>query len=467
MGNLTVMRNKLLLPSVLLLMACSFDGIVSVDDPDGGARELDMRSIKTKSGAVGMYQSSIASLRIAISELSRDVALFTDEVQVVPYYEGRVGIGVSEQLDSRTHVSVDAYGNRAVRFNGDFYRYVNAARVQAAQSRALLREYGDSSTMAILANAYAVEGYALIFLAENGCSGIPLTLIPFEGTVEYTTGYTTSQLFRKAMDLFDSALSITHDSLHFYTLAHVGSGRASLGLEEFDMAALAIADVDETYPPFTLSYTDAFTPGGAFQETAFWTTTSTSLTPLVNGLFVENGEGINGMEWLSRPGELQDPRVPVALSASIGGYQQRKFVGGSPELIVGSSIEAKMIMAEAILNRDALSGTAWLIPLNEARRSIGLVDTVDPGNSKGRIDLLFRERAFWFYLTGTRLGDLRRLVRQYGRSPHEVFPVGEYTKSDASGSSRILFYGDHFVFAPPVTEVAYNDKYDGCDHYNP
>lgn len=466
------MRNKLLLPSVLLLMACSFDGIVSVDDPDGGARELDMRSIKTKSGAVGMYQSSIASLRRALSELSRDVALFTDEVQVVPYYEGRVGVSNSEErLDSRTTTSADAYGNMAVRFNSAFYQYANAARVQAAQSRALLREYGDSSTMAILANAYAVEGYALIFLAENGCSGIPLTSIPFEGTVEYTTGYTTSQLFRKARELFDSALSITHDSLRFYTLARVGSGRASLGLEEFDMAALAVADVDETYPPFTLAYTDAFTPGGASQETYFWTTTANaliSLTPLVNGLFVENGEGINGMEWLSSPGELQDPRVPVALSTSIGGYyQQRKFVGGSPELIVGSSIEAKMIMAEAILNRDALSGTAWLIPLNEARRSIGLVDTADPGNSKDRIDLLFRERAFWFYLTGTRLGDLRRLVRQYGRSPHEVFPVGEYTKGDASGSSRILFYGDHFVFAPPVSEVEYNDQYDGCEHYNP
>jgi len=35
----------------------------------------------------------------------------------------------------------------------------------------------------------------------------------------------------------------------------------------------------------------------------------------------------------------------------------------------------------------------------------------DPGTQVGREDLLFRERAFWLFATGHRLGDLRRLAR--------------------------------------------------------
>ena len=38
--------------------------------------------------------------------------------------------------------------------------------------------------------------------------------------------------------------------------------------------------------------------------------------------------------------------------------------------------------------------------------------------------LFFREKAFWTFGRGQRLGDERRLVRQYGRTQDQVFPVG-------------------------------------------
>ena len=46
--------------------------------------------------------------------------------------------------------------------------------------------------------------------------------------------------------------------------------------------------------------------------------------------------------------------------------------------------------------------------------------------NEDRIDLLFRERAFWLFGTGHRLGDLRRLVKHYGRDAESVFPSGAY-----------------------------------------
>jgi hypothetical protein len=44
------------------------------------------------------------------------------------------------------------------------------------------------------------------------------------------------------------------------------------------------------------------------------------------------------------------------------------------------------------------------------------------------VDQLFSERAFWLFATGHRLGDMRRLIRQYGRDPETVFPTGDWFK---------------------------------------
>jgi len=49
-----------------------------------------------------------------------------------------------------------------------------------------------------------------------------------------------------------------------------------------------------------------------------------------------------------------------------------------------------------------------------------------PTDHNAQVDLLYHERAFWLYLTGRRLGDLRRLIRNYGRSAESVFPTGTY-----------------------------------------
>src|SRR5678815_146790 len=50
----------------------------------------------------------------------------------------------------------------------------------------------------------------------------------------------------------------------------------------------------------------------------------------------------------------------------------------------------------------------------------------DPGNATARVDQLFREKAFWQFGRGHRLGDLRRLIRDYGRAADgsDTFPVG-------------------------------------------
>jgi hypothetical protein len=53
------------------------------------------------------------------------------------------------------------------------------------------------------------------------------------------------------------------------------------------------------------------------------------------------------------------------------------------------------------------------------------------------VDLLFRERAFWQFGRGYRFGDLRRLVRQYGRSESSVLPTGHWHKAGGTYSSDV------------------------------
>jgi hypothetical protein len=85
----------------------------------------------------------------------------------------------------------------------------------------------------------------------------------------------------------------------------------------------------------------------------------------------------------------------------------------------------------------------------------GLAPLTDPGTAAGRVDLLFRERAFWLYLTAHRQGDLRRLVRVYLRAQSAVYPVGPY----AGGSGS---FGAEIVAPVPSLEQDRNPMYVGC-----
>jgi hypothetical protein len=97
--------------------------------------------------------------------------------------------------------------------------------------------------------------------------------------------------------------------------------------------------------------------------------------------------------------------------------------------------------------------TATLNALRQGAPDLGLEDLPDPGSPDEAVDQLFSERAFWLFATGHRLGDMRRLVRQYGRSAEAVFPTGTYLKGGS--------YGTDLNFPIPRSENS-NPKSTGC-----
>jgi hypothetical protein len=142
---------------------------------------------------------------------------------------------------------------------------------------------------------------------------------------------------------------------------------------------------------------------------------------------VADREGGNGLDYLS----AADPRITATqVGTAADGvtplYLFDKYSDVASPMVLASGIEARLIEAEAALH----GGGDWLGILNALRADPvappGLMPLADPGTADARVDLLFRERAFWLFLTGHRLGDLRRLIARYGRPADAVFPTGAY-----------------------------------------
>ncbi|HEU4588172.1 MAG TPA: hypothetical protein VFS11_05975 [Gemmatimonadales bacterium] len=434
--------------------ACSPDSLVggSALPPD----VPDPATTKTPAGALAAYHGAVILFRDAFGGGSGGVlasyidvsGVLTDELQVntlgTPL--GFIPIdGTPTSLDTRILPELHSADQ-------DVYRKLQLARGQAQQARGMLRAYGGNVSPALLAHLYALEGYSELLLADLFCSGIPLSTVDFDADYTYQPGSTTAVVYEHAVTLFDSALALAADSARIENLARVGRGRAYLALGRYPEAAAAVTAVPDQFQ-YVESYIDEGTSGSAHAATNFGNVLSGSSWLATTA----DREGNNGLDYRSSG----DPRTPSTLLGTneFGAplYHPDKYAtDGSSPIVLADWVEARLIEAEAAL-QGGDAGT-WLGKLNYLRQtaiSPALSDTTDPGTAQARVDLLFRERAFWLYLTGHRQGDLRRLIRQYGRDQAQVYPAGPYP--GALGA-----YGSDVTVPVPEAERQYNPKYTGC-----
>lgn len=438
-----------------LLTACSIDSVLETDVQEEG-REVDPSLVVTRAGGIALYNRALQDLQSSVRSVSLNVGLMSDELAA-----GRESDNSHKGMDARQSgrdVDGRSYG---VMMNN--FAELQSVRISAGQAISILKSLNDPSMNGLIAAAYAFQGYSLLLLAENYCSGVPLTEIPFDGDVVYGNAQSTSQVLAVAVSKFDSALAISHDSTKIVSLARIGKSRSLMSLGNYKEAAEVVGDVLPG-EVFYLSYTITPPPGSSSSSHAFWPDWYKNATP-EEALQILNEEGDNGMRWYDDPNDI-DPRVPVSTVISDGNrvfpenVVQKKFESGTLRFPLARGIEAMLIRAEYALKE---GDAEWLDPINQARATIGLAALADPGDQVSRVDLLFKERARWFYLEGFRLADFRRLVRQYGRSPYAVYPIGLYTQS----RGEIPFYGDAWVFGVPKDEYVNNYRYQGCLSWNP
>jgi hypothetical protein len=337
-----------------------------------------------------------------------------------------------------------------------YYTNLHRARTGAARAIRLWKELKPTVTDS-LSELYAIRGYTEDFLGETYCSGVPFS-DEIDGVITYGEPLTTAQTFQRANASFDSALTASTTTNTRY-LAAIGKGRALLNLGQFAAAGAAVAAV-----PVSYRYTIFHNAATAGQQNGVF-----------NGLSVPSArymastnEGTNGYAYLTTPA---DPRMPWAPSTRVGFDgstrnmpTQLKYTTNASSAILADGVEAQLIRAEAALQ--AGDAATMIRLLNELRADATLIAArggtgsltplTDPGSATARQDLLFKERAAWLWLTGHRLGDMRRMIRQYSRAANTVFPVGPV--ATRFGST----YGSDVNFPIPFIESNNPKAQAGC-----
>lgn len=448
--------------AALMLAGCSLDGLLKSDKLP--PEVTDPVITQTAQGAIAVYNGMLAQFRAAFGGASSFVpatGLLSDELGAVP----EIGSSLS-LLDRRLLPQGDN--------SSAPYLLLNRSRALAGQAIELVTRYVPEQP-ALAGHAYAIEGYAEVFLAELFCSGIPLSTVDFTGDYTYQPGSTTEQVLTHARVLFDSALILAGADARVTHLAAVGKARALLELDSMAAAAAAVAAVPDAYR-YEVSFTAA-TGANAQNFAAVNGGTSWAFT-------VADREGSRGLDYRTS-GDLRTAvtaRGTYQVGAAIYSiYHPNKYsdstvtpftLTGANPMVVASGVEARLIEAEAALKANPADGQ-WLAKLNALRTDgtqdgggvyhpgtgqvAGLAPLADPSSPAGRVDLLFRERAFWLFLTGHRQGDLRRLIRQYGRMQEQVYPGGTYPNS-LSGE----LYGSDVTAPIPVEERTSNPNFTGC-----
>ena len=303
-------------------------------------------------------------------------------------------------------------------------------------------------------------------MAEIFCSGIPLSTLDFEGDFTYKAGSPSVDVYQHAIDLLDTARTLSADNPDLVNLAAVGTGRALLALGRYSDAAQAVASV-----PNDFRFTHLIHWQGTVQDVG-------GIEPLFAHVTVANNEGQNGLDFLTSNDPRSSSHQTGTSSTGQAIFTLDAYVGITP-LVLASGVEARLIEAEAALQAPDAS---WITKLNTLRTDgtfdtqvsgtetdtlwhagtggvAGLAPLADPGQLDAQVDLLFRERAFWLFITGHRQGDLRRLIRQYHRRQEHVYPTGFY-------QGALAAYGTDITAPIPPSERL-NPLFTGCLNRDP
>ncbi|HTD62635.1 MAG TPA: hypothetical protein VK679_18405 [Gemmatimonadaceae bacterium] len=300
------------------------------------------------------------------------------------------------------------------------------------------------------AEMMALNGYAYILFAEMWCSGVPFGELNADGSPNFGFPITTGAMDTIALRKFDSATALAlADTQHTVILAlsQVGRARVLLDLGFYDAAGAAADSALAT--DATLNYQMENSLNSPRQYNGIYAYVQGN-----SAWGTVDRKGGNGLDFESG----QDPRILWVDSHLLGSlgvsqtgldtvYYDLKYPTRASSATLASATEATLISAERDLHDGNIA--SWAAKLNGLRAASGLtqtfldttattptvvVDTIarplPPLTADSttlaspdlRIEVHFRERAFWLWLTGTRLGDLRRLIRQYG---HNDYPVNE------------------------------------------
>ena len=420
------------------------------------------------------------------------------------------GLLADEWINSETfptRIEVDSRGP-IQKTNADvglWFRNLHRARRAAEFAAERYRTLAPDTTVETgFPEVLSLAAYTYIFFAETWCSGVPVSNVASDGTLTYGPPLTTTQLLDTAMARFNAALAAATAldtsgpsaaarapkivaRANLIRLATVGKARALLDQGQFAAAAALVSSAVPTSFSYVVQHSENTTRenNGVFNATQIFKRYAVGdREGGYTAAFAPTGTG-PGLPYRSSG----DPRIQWRLvitpptppatkpdtnrgfDGSTLQYDQTRYTSRSTAITLATGAEARLIEAEAALQAgDTASGGGFYAALNGLRSAppsyftvtsaLGTLTTDSATAAAGAVQLLFRERAYWLWITAHRLGDLRRLVRQYGRAADSVFPSGAYFKS------QVPTYGSDVNFPVPVDEEN-NPNFTQCINRDP
>jgi len=357
-------------------------------------------------GAIGEFQFAYGAYALFSGALSDEV--FTDHTNV-PYRE----------------ISLHAFNDLNVT-NGEVYSNIQRARQSAddATERVKKMQAANAGSSLNVARALIYGGYSYVLLGEGFC----------EAPVKDSASLSSVELLAHAVTRFDEGIKVatvagavanTAVAQDLINLARVGAARASLKRGEAAKARSYAELVPDTYERLAYYSANSSREFNPLQISVRATLPFLGMSPAYQG--------------------LNDPRIPqpTASRPSLSFHQifpplkPSQYAGWAPALPAqaievsthirfASGLEARYIVVEA----DG-PNTAMLTLVNVRRAAGGKPQVILSGSA---LVTEFRvQRALDFYLTGQRLGDLRR----YAAAGTDLFPTGKFpVLADNYGTNR-------------------------------
>lgn len=410
---------------VMSVAACS--DLLDVSDPGSiQGEQLNDPALETLivNGVIGEFQVAYGSYSLWSGVLSDEI--FTDHTNVA----------VREFSLHNFHDLNDT--NEGV--------YVNLQRTRQSADDASVRLktiLGPAADRSLnMARVFAYGGYSYVLLAEGFC----------EAPVNLSAPLQPDELFARGIARFDSAIATANAYKTTTTVAaniaaandiinmsNVGAARAALKMGDLAKAKAYATLVPAGYEKLALYSANSVRENNQVHRPARTADPFVGIHPTFLG--------------------LNDPRVPTLATARLGLNSNPIFPPQKPAMYAGwtpatvttidittnmkfaTYLEAQYIIAEAD------GPTAATLAFVNARRAVGNQAPVSLTGPALMAELR-NQRARDFFLTGQRLGDLRR----YLEAGTDLFPKGKYPVfSD--------FYGENKCFLVPLSEKADNPNY--------
>lgn len=382
------------------LMAGGCSGILDVEDPQNLTGD-DLEG--------GNVELTINGMRGAFSDMFDQYVLHT-------------GLLTDEFVHSGTFPYRREFDDRFLTRNNEgllseVYQPLGLARFEADTGVVILENAGEPSGVDPeriqegIALGKVLGGYSRLLVAEAFC----------EATIAGGPPLSSSEIMERALSRLQEAEGAANDvnSSELENAAVLGQARAQLWLGNYDQAASLASGIPSDFVFNSYYSTNSIgEKNGVYQltwgvdEVIRWTVGAGTAEELLNEKFSYYDEWVDLGLIEPRP-DLTSFNVPIPV------HLQQKYATGDASIPVAEGAEADMIEAEAALRNGELGPAESIV--NGWRAEWGLDPISFTGDLATDLESLARERSRELWITGRRLGTLRRLLDEN----IDLYPTGK------------------------------------------